>query len=377
MKKLALGLFLVVLVSVAMAQQPATINVSFSYNFTGIAFCSVSVTTNCADHFEAGLLHNSAFDTQASIPIPTGASGIVNGISGNFFEASAYSSQIISVVMVGKDGSGNRTVSDPLPAETVLTIPGGSAGGVVPPNSPTSVISSWTTGAAFPVFAYNMWEDFEQCTLGAAPTAACLESSTHGQTSGTWSVSGSELTVTAACKDVSPADHNPSSTRGLQYTSATGVPAWATYTLPAPLSQLSAGFWYKSAASYGWSEGPHAFVLSSNAYGDMERFVDERDGGGNTRQFRLSPFSAANDKVTGIADNTWYWISFLFVNGGTVKFSVYDANLTLIGTASDTDNIGVNVNSIRIGNDLSEPLNYTNCMPDMMLNNSATFPLIP
>ncbi len=119
MKKGLLGLLLAFLL-VGMAQA-STVGVTFTYNFTGLAICSGTVTTNCIDHFEAGTLSGGTFTSSVSVPVPAGASGTVTGIAGSF-TLNSFGQQVIAVVAVAKNGSGARVTSDPALCQATATI---------------------------------------------------------------------------------------------------------------------------------------------------------------------------------------------------------------------------------------------------------------
>lgn len=89
----------------------ADVTVTFDYDFTGGQKCSPTVTANCYDHFESGILNGNLL-TMATIPLPVGT-GNVTGISGTFTNNDHFGQQKVSVVMVAKDGSGARVTSDP------------------------------------------------------------------------------------------------------------------------------------------------------------------------------------------------------------------------------------------------------------------------
>lgn len=107
----------------ALALSAASVDVSFNYDFTGGQACSTSVTSNCFDHFEVGLLAGSALNTLVSIPLPANPTGQVNGIKGSFTLNAGFGQQTVSAVMVAKDGGGNRITSDPTKctAQVVIT----------------------------------------------------------------------------------------------------------------------------------------------------------------------------------------------------------------------------------------------------------------
>ena len=84
--------------------------VKFDYDMTGVVRCSASITTNCLDHFETGLFNSGVITSPTSIPLPAG-SGQVTGITGSFPVSSNF--VVVAVLVVAKDGSGNRLTSAP------------------------------------------------------------------------------------------------------------------------------------------------------------------------------------------------------------------------------------------------------------------------
>lgn len=125
MKIQTIGLFLLSILS-AMANA-ATISGKAPYDFTGSTICSAIVTSNCLDHLEFGILVGTAFNTLESIPIPAGAAGaVIITVPAVTFNI-AFGSTQFSLVMVAKDGAGNRITSDPAKSMAVF---------VVTPNAP-------------------------------------------------------------------------------------------------------------------------------------------------------------------------------------------------------------------------------------------------
>ncbi len=100
--------FVLMLTGLAFA---ADVTVIFDYDFTNGVKCSPTVTTNCYDHFEAGIL-NTTLVTMSSIALPAG-NGVVTGITGGFTNNDHFGNQKVSVVMVAKDADGARITSDP------------------------------------------------------------------------------------------------------------------------------------------------------------------------------------------------------------------------------------------------------------------------
>lgn len=88
----------------------ADIAVTFTYDFTGYAQCSQSVTTSCLENFELSLV--SGGGTPVVVPIPAGATGRVTGITG-VVPFTGIGSVVVQAVAVAKDSTGARLVSPP------------------------------------------------------------------------------------------------------------------------------------------------------------------------------------------------------------------------------------------------------------------------
>lgn len=116
-----------VLVSFPASAKASTITATFAYDFTGGVACSATVTTNCYQQFEIGILVGAALSTQAVVPMPALAvpSGPVANITGGFSFAGGFGTQTVAVIVVAKDSTGARVTSDPTKASaTVIVIPG-------------------------------------------------------------------------------------------------------------------------------------------------------------------------------------------------------------------------------------------------------------
>jgi hypothetical protein len=231
--------------------------------------------------------------------------------------------------------------------------------------------------------SYDLLIDFQSDTVGSAMTATQLSQSSHGAT-GTWITSQQAGLVTAQTSAEDPAHAVTSDTgnRGMQYTSSSGAVGYIAYTLPVSKSSVSIGMWYKTGTSYDWSEGPHFADFYNDAWGDMMRLSDERDSADNQRQIRVSPGNSggATGRITGISDNTWYWVTMKWVEGSTGQLSIYDTSLKLVGTTTYTDTSGVVAQYILLGNSQqTSPSNsYTVDIDDFVMDSTnANFPLMP
>jgi hypothetical protein len=240
----------------------------------------------------------------------------------------------------------------------------------------SATLTSVTTN--FPGIKYDMWIDFEQDTLGTLVTRKELANSTHG-TAGTWDTrrTGSLLTIAAAAEDPAHAVTGDTGARGLVYNLGPGGQGWIQWNLPGDKHSLSFGLWYRTYHASPWDEGPHFITLYNNVYGPMERFSDERSGGTNQRQVRVSPLDNA---ISGIFDNTWYWFTMKWVQNGSGVAQVYDTHLNLIGSVTFSDSINLPVQAILLGSSISEGgrPGQTIYFDDLVVDyTNAAFPLLP
>jgi len=130
-----LARFLVVgvLLVMAVGARAATVTLTWNYDYTGLALCSATATTNCLDHFEMDDASSGKPVLIAAVANPVNASGKVAGISGTF-QTSAFGQRILAVTAVGRDGTGNFVSSDWTKCQGTFQItpsaPGGLAGTV-------------------------------------------------------------------------------------------------------------------------------------------------------------------------------------------------------------------------------------------------------
>jgi len=237
--------------------------------------------------------------------------------------------------------------------------------------------------AAHSAAKYDLWVDFEQCTIGSTMNSRQLAASSHGA-KGAWVTSQQAglLATQAEAQDPAHSVSGDSGTRGMQYRSSTGAIGMVIYNLPVQKTAVSIGLWYKTGASYPWAEGPHFMSFFNPTNGPTMRLSDERDSLDNERQIRVSPENSGGTtgRVTGISDNTWYWVTMKFVKGSTGWLSVYDTSLHLVGTTTYVDRTNAEVTAIQLGNSQrTYPSNpYTIDFDDFEMDTSnATFPLMP
>ena len=237
---------------------------------------------------------------------------------------------------------------------------------------------SYVSNSGFPWIYYDMWVDFEQCTIGAVMNATELAESTHGA-AGTWDVSNNAaglLTTQSAGEDQGHAATGDTGNRGMAYDVSTGTEDYIEWNLPAAQSSLSFGLWYKTGVPGTYTEGPHFVTLYNFGYGTMERLSDERSSADNTRQIRVSPL----DVAVPVSDNTWYWVTVKFVLGGTGSFSVYDTSLSLVGSVNYTDYTFSPTQAILLGNTsgVSGQSGEVTYYDDLIVDYThANFPLLP
>lgn len=88
------------------ATVPATasdVTVTFSYDFTYAQICSTTVTVNCLDHFESGLIENGVMINPFTIPIP----------ANSFTVPTIFGTADVGAVMVARNATGGRVTSIP------------------------------------------------------------------------------------------------------------------------------------------------------------------------------------------------------------------------------------------------------------------------
>ncbi len=249
--------------------------------------------------------------------------------------------------------------------------------------TPISCGTAPAGGANAPAKTYDLWIDFEQCTVGSEMTAKQLTASSH-RAKGTWVTSQQAglVTTQADAEDPAHALTGETGTRGMQYSSSTGAIGIIIYNLPAEKNAVSVGLWYKTGASYRFGEGPHFMSFFHPTHGPTMRLSDERDGMDNQRQIRVSPENSGGTlgRVTGISENTWYWVTMKFVKGSTGSLSVYDTSLHLVGATTYMDSSNAEVTAIELGNSQRTypPNSYTIAFDDFVMDTrNATFPLMP
>jgi uncharacterized protein YjdB len=249
-----------------------------------------------------------------------------------------------------------------------------------------SAVSGTTTGftslsvvsGSFPWIPYDMWIDFEHDTVGAEMSATELAASTHG-TAGAWTVSDPSglLSTQLAGEDIGHAVTGDTGTRGMTYNLGVGSVAMIQWALPTAQSSLSFGLWYKTGQPAAWTEGPHAVTMYNWGTGTMLRLSDERSSATNARQIRVSPLNVA---VSGITDNTWYWLTMKWTQNGPGTFNVYDSSLNLVGTVNFTDTFNSPLQAFQLGNTSGTPgeTGITTYFDDFIVDYThGNFPLLP
>jgi hypothetical protein len=311
-----------------------------------------------------------------SIAVTPVDSSITAGATSQFTAMGIFSDgssqNLTSVVTWSSTNTAAATINSVGLAKGVAT--GSTA--ILATTGPINGSTGLTVGSPFPGITYDMWVGFEQCTSGSAPTTTCLANSTHG-TAGTWDVSSMASLITIQTAAQAPNPDGDTGTLGMAYNLANGGDGYITWTPPSALTSFSFGLWYKTGQPGAYTEGPHFITLFNATYGDMERLSDERSSSDNSRQIRVSPLDVA---VTGVADNTWYWCTVKWVEGGAGSFSVYDASLNLVGTVTFTDSINFAAQQIQLGNTsaTTAEAGETTYFDDLIVDYThANFPLIP
>lgn len=118
----------------------ATLQASFSYDYTGVTVCSSTVTNNCLDHFEIQLADGGTAGTPLpdtstlfSVANPATVSGVANlQGSGSVTQSQiGYGSHAFALIAVAKDSSGNRVVSEWSQAKVSVNVQPVTPGGFV------------------------------------------------------------------------------------------------------------------------------------------------------------------------------------------------------------------------------------------------------
>lgn len=231
---------------------------------------------------------------------------------------------------------------------------------------------SW---AAYPDVTYDMWIDFESLIDATTVTPTTLANSTRGA-AGTWTVSGTlnkgatnredPHTVTTTDPGIIGMSNDPTTTG-----------SYADWALPASKTTVSIGLWFKTASYAAFAGGPTVVKIYNAGTGSLVRLTDEKNAGDNSRYLRLVEGGSG---VT-VADDTWYWVTMKYTKNSTVSLGVYTTSLGLVGSATYTDAINVNVDAFRLGNDGSsvapaggETVGFDDFIVDYT---SAVYPLLP
>jgi len=113
------AIFLMLLASRACG---STVNLTWSYDYTGLPVCSATVTKNCMDHFE---MHDATSGTPvliAAVQNPLNVSGKVAAITGTF-QTSNLGQRTFAVTAVGRDNTGNLVSSDWTKCQGTFQVP--------------------------------------------------------------------------------------------------------------------------------------------------------------------------------------------------------------------------------------------------------------
>lgn len=166
-------------------------------------------------------------------------------------------------------------------------------------------------------------------------------------------------------------------TLGQSYNLANGGVGYTEHNLASAQTKVSLGMWYKTGGGFAANqEGPHFLTLFNFGFGNMMRLSDERDGGTNQRQIRVSP----SVQAVAVADNTWYWIAWSWQQNSTGTLNVYDTSFNLVGTTTYTDSTNVTVQGILMGNTSGTTgiAGQTTYFDNLLVNyTTAPFPLLP
>lgn len=201
--------------------------------------------------------------------------------------------------------------------------------------------------------------DFEDSLDAIALTTTVLDDSTrHGTTWGTWSISdaSSKLTTDNSGEQQALTSFTVNGTnyddsggaRGMAYSLDGGAGGFATFTPSTTKTAMSVGLWYKTVAPAAYDGGPQFLQLWNEGFGNAARLLDRRNGGDSNREIALISGTSATINVT---DNTWYWVTVNFIrNSSSCEFELYDTSGVQVGTTQTFTCADTTVDSIRIGN---------------------------
>ena len=326
------------------------------------------------------LLTGSAVHAQTlvSIAVTPSNPGLVVGGTQQFTAMGTYSDGSTQNLTSSVTWSSSNTAAATISSTGLATaVAAGSATVQAISGSVTGSATLTVATGAFPWIPYDMWIDFEQGTLGSEVTTSALAASTHG-VAGTWSITdpNSLLSTQASAQEPANALTGDTGTRGMACNLNGGNTGYIEWTPPSSLSSFSIGLWYKTGTAVAWSGGPVFVRLYNNAYGPILYLTDEDSPYTNHRQINVNPW---NQPVTGVANNTWYWITLKWTQGGQGTMSVYDTSLNLVGTSTFTDTTNAPVQTIALGNQgsVAEP-GATSDFDDLIVDYThGNFPLLP
>ena len=100
----------------------STVNLTWSYDYTGLPVCNATVTKNCMDHFEMHDATSGAPVLIAAVQNPLNASGKVTAITGTF-QTSTLGQRTFAVTAVGRDNTSNLVSSDWTKCQGTFQVP--------------------------------------------------------------------------------------------------------------------------------------------------------------------------------------------------------------------------------------------------------------
>ena len=201
---------------------------------------------------------------------------------------------------------------------------------------------------AYPDFAYDVYENFEDASLASGLTlidttsAITLPSSTqHYMGSNSMAVDLAGLAAQAQINYDGISSNN-----------------------------ISFGFWFRTGSYGNWDGGPTIINAQNDGYGNLIRIADERNAGSNDRQL------AGEGGTVAVSDYTWYWITVQYNRNATSYWRVYDATNALVGTQQSFTAPDYAVDNILFGSwaaDFSCIIYFDDLVID---RTDATFPLL-
>jgi hypothetical protein len=188
--------------------------------------------------------------------------------------------------------------------------------------------------------------------------------------------SGWAETDVSGVLDIANTSADYAGTYGMLYDQTGTAVAYIEYTLPAGHSAVSGGLWYNTRTFTAWNgDGVMVQVMSSTTESAL-RILFGRSGGDNSLVHRIrnlaGTFSSTNSSWS---ENTWYWITWILTQNGTMYARIYDTTGTQVGSEVSVACGNVDALTVQIRGNISNATDpwYDDVVVD---HTSATYPLL-